>query len=135
MAHKTSGQLGFSDAWLGNNPKLNQRLDKLNRLLDWAPFEKLLSVIYASTVLLLFKALPLQSWYTLSAYSLEEALDDRLSFRRFTGLSSSEKSPDHPVFSRFRDQLIKHGLHDRLFDELNRQMDAKGNKELLSKRL
>lgn len=66
MAHKTSGQLRFADAWLGNNPKLNQRLDTLDRLLDWAPFEKLLSVIYSSTegrpshlVLLLFKALPL----------------------------------------------------------------------------
>ena len=133
MAHKTSGQLGFADAWLGNNPKLNQRLDKLDRLLDWAPFEKLLSVIYSSTegrpshpVLLLFKALLLQTWHTLSDYALEEALDDRLSFRRFTGLSSSEKSPDHSVFSRFRDQLIKHGVHGRLFDELNRQMDAKG---------
>ena len=45
MAHKTSGQLGFADAWLGNNPKLNQRLDKLNRQLDWTPFEKLLGVI------------------------------------------------------------------------------------------
>lgn len=105
MAHKISGQLGFADAWLGNNPKLNQRLDKLNRLLDWTPFEKLLNVIYASVegrpsypVLLLFKALLLQTWYTLSDYALEEALDDRLSFRRFTGLSSSEKSPDHSVF-------------------------------------
>jgi IS5 family transposase len=133
MAHKTSGQLGFADEWLGNNPKLNQRLDKLDRLLDWTPFEKLLSVIYASTegrpshpVLLLFKALLLQAWYTLSDYALEEALDDRLSFRRFTGLSTSEKSPDHSVFSRFRDQLIKHDVHDRLFDELNSQMGAKG---------
>ncbi len=133
MVHKTSGQLGFADAWLGNHPKLNQRLDKLNRLLDWGPFEKLLNVIYASTegrpshpVLLLFKALLLQTWYTLSDYSLEEAFDDRLSFRRLTGLSSFEKSPDHSVFSRFRDQWIKHGVHDRLFDELNRQMDVKG---------
>ena len=67
MAHKTSGQLGFADEWLGNNPKLNQRLDKLDRLLDWTSFEKLLSIIYASTegrpshpVLLLFKALLLR---------------------------------------------------------------------------
>ena len=108
-------------------------MDKLGRLLDWTPFEKILGVVYASAkgrpshpVLLLFKALLLQTWYTFSDYALEEALDDRLSFRRFTGLGSSEKSPDHSVFSRFRDQLIKHGIHDCLFDELNRQMDAKG---------
>ena len=48
MAHKTSGQIGFADAWFGNNPKLNQRFDRLNGLLDWTPFEKLLGVIYAS---------------------------------------------------------------------------------------
>ena len=84
MAHKTSGQLGFADAWLGNNPKLNQRLDNLNCQLDWTPFEKLLSVIYASTegrpshpVLLLFKALLLQAWYTLSDYFRDKVIDIR----------------------------------------------------------
>lgn len=86
MVHKTSGQIGFADAWLGNNSKLNQRLDKFNCLLNWTSFKKLLAIIYASAegrpshpVLLLFKALLLQTWYTLSDYAFEEALDDRLS--------------------------------------------------------
>lgn len=133
MVHKSSGQLGFMDAWLGNNPELNQRLDKINRLLDWSVFERMLSVIYNSStgrpshpVLLLFKGLLLQSWYNLSDYELEANLDDRLSFRRFVKLSAMEKAPDHSVFSRFRDQLVAKGLHDRLFEELNRQMEARG---------
>lgn len=133
MAHKSSGQLGFMDAWLGNNPELNQRLDKINRLLDWSVFDRMLSVIYDSPtgrpshpVLLLFKGLLLQSWYNLSDYELEANLDDRLSFRRFVELSAIEKAPDHSVFSRFRDQLVEKRLHDRLFKELNRQMEARG---------
>lgn len=133
MGHKSLGQLGFADALLGNNQKLNQQLDKIDKLVNWRPFEELLSPIYASTtgrpshpVLLLFKALLLQSWHDLSDYALEEALDDRFSFRRFVSLSVSDKAPDHSVFSRFRDQLIKHGIHERLFTELNRQLEERG---------
>jgi len=133
MVNKRTGQLGFADALMGCNENLNQRLDKLNELIDWRPFEKLLSPIYSAPtgrpshpLLLLFKALLLQTWYSLSDYALEEALDDRLSFRRFADLSVTEKAPDHSVFSRFRDQLIKRGIHDRLFEELNRQMDSRG---------
>lgn len=132
MGHKISGQISFADTWLGYNQKLNQQLSKIDRLINWRPFEELLNKIYASPtgrpshpVLLLFKALLLQAWHSLSDYALEEALDDRLSFRRFVSLSVSEKAPDHSVFSRFRDELIKHGIHDRLFKELNRQLEER----------
>jgi IS5 family transposase len=108
-------------------------LDKINQLVNWSPFEAMLSQVYASPtgrpshpVLLLFKALLLQTWHNLSDYALEEALDDRLSFRRFVSLSVSDKAPDHSVFSRFRDELIKHGIHERLFNELNRQLEERG---------
>jgi len=133
MVHKSSGQMDFADAFLGNNPTLNRQLDKIDDLVDWTPFEALLNSIYSAPVgrpshpvLLLFKALLLQTWYDLSDYVLEASLDDRLSFRRFAGLSASEKAPDHSVFSRFRDQLIQHDIHKRLFDELNRQLEQRG---------
>lgn len=133
MAHQTSGQFDLADSLLGNNQKLNQRLDKVNRLVDWKAFETRLNRIYSSPngrpshpVLLLFKCLLLQAWHNLSDYALEEILDDRLSFRRFVGLSVSEKAPDHSVFSRFRDQLIQHGIHEQLFGELDRQLESRG---------
>jgi len=133
MVHQTSGQLDFADSFLGNNQKLNQRLDKVSQLVDWKPFEERLNRIYSSPggrpshpVLLLFKSLLLQAWYNLSDYALEEVLDDRLSFRRFIGLSVSQKAPDHSVFSRFRDQLIQHGIHGQLFNELDRQLEKRG---------
>ncbi len=133
MVHQNLGQFDFADSLLGNNKNLNQRLDKINRLVDWKPFETRLKCIYSSPngrpsypVLLLFKCLMLQAWYNLSDYALEEILDDRLSFRRFTGLSVSEKAPDHSVFSRFRDQLIKHQMHEPLFRELDVQLESRG---------
>jgi transposase, IS5 family len=138
MVHQISGQLGLADSLLGNNLKLNQRLDKINRLVDWNSFEKKLKRIYSSPtgrpshpVLLLFKCLLLQAWYNLSDYALEEVLDDRLSFRRFVGLSVSETAPDHSVFSRFRDQLIQHGIHEQLFKELDHQLE---NRRLIIKK-
>jgi IS5 family transposase len=132
MVHQVSGRLDLADSLLGNNQKLNQRLDRINRLVDWKPFEQKLDRIYSSPngrpshpVLLLFKCLLLQAWYNLSDYALEEILDDRLSFRRFVGLSVSEQAPDHSVFSRFRDQLIQRGMHAQLFNELTRQLESR----------
>jgi hypothetical protein len=48
-------------------------------------------------VLVLFRALLLQSLYGLSERELEEALGDRLSFKRFVGLSLEDATPDHTV--------------------------------------
>ena len=39
MARQTSRQLVISDSLVGNNQKLNQRLDKICCLVSWNPFE------------------------------------------------------------------------------------------------
>jgi IS5 family transposase len=68
----------------------------------------------------------LQQWYGLSDPGLEEALSDRLSFRRFVGLALADPVPDHSTLSRFRSELVRRGLDAALLAELNRQLDAKG---------
>jgi len=35
-------------------------------------------------------------------------------------------APEHSVFSRFRDELIQHKIHEQLFGELNRQLEGRG---------
>jgi transposase, IS5 family len=52
---------------------------------------------------------------------LEEALADRLSFRRFVGLALADPVSDHSTLSRFR-----RGLAEQLLAEPNRQLDAQG---------
>jgi IS5 family transposase len=74
----------------------------------------------------LFKALLIGSLYGLSERELEEALIDRLSFRRFVGLSYEETVPDHSVLNRFRNELVLAGLFDKLFAELDKQLEAAG---------
>jgi transposase, IS5 family len=126
------GQLSLADG-LVEGAARNRQLAKIAALVDWAAFERLLGAIYAAPVgrpsygpLVLLKCLLLQQWYRLSDPGLEEALSDRLSFRRFVGLALADPVPDHSTLSRFRSELVRRGLSERLLAELNRQLDARG---------
>jgi IS5 family transposase len=74
----------------------------------------------------MLKALLLQQWYGLSDEAAEEALNDRMSFRRFCGLALEEASPDHTTICRFRERLREADLVERLFAEFERQLEAAG---------
>jgi transposase, IS5 family len=134
MAIKRTGQLGLADALISTRSGSGGPLERLNRLVKWYRFEKLIGHLRDASspgqagypVLVLFKAVLLQSLYGLSERELEEALDDRLSFRRFLGLSVEESVPDHTVLNRFRNRLIAEGLHEKLFAELDRQLEKAG---------
>src|SRR5262249_39163576 len=76
--------------------------------------------------LMMFKVLLLQRWYGLSDPAMEAALFDRMSFLRFAGLSLEDTTPDHSTIWRFRERLAKEGLIERLFGELERQLDGRG---------
>jgi len=112
----------------------NAGLDRLAGLVKWYRLEKLLAHLRDEEspgrpgypVLVLFRALLLQSLYGLSDRELEQALADRLSFRRFAGLSLEDAVPDHTVLNRFRNRLIAEDLLDKLFAELDRQLEKAG---------
>ena len=133
MAVKRVGQASFVDALLSTKGG-GGSLERLSGLVKWYRFEKLIGHLRDEAgpgrpgypVLVLFKALLLQSLYGLSDRELEEALDDRLSFRRFVGLSLEEPVPDHTVLNRFRNRLAAEGLLEKLFAELDRQLEGAG---------
>jgi IS5 family transposase len=116
-------------------PKLgrNERLDRIAAAVKWYRFEKLLRRLEPEAAgrppydpLVMLKAILLQQWYELSDAELEEALNDRVSFRRFCGLSLQEAAPDYTTLCRFRNRLIAAGLADRLFAEFDRQLENAG---------
>jgi transposase, IS5 family len=133
MAVKRTDQISFVDALLSSKGSGGQ-LDRLNGLVKWYRFEKVIGHLRDEVgpgrpgypVLVLFRAVLLQSLYGLSERELEEALDDRLSFRRFVGLSLEQAVPDHTVLNRFRNRLVSEGLLEKLFAELDRQLDTAG---------
>ncbi len=133
MAVKRTGQLSFVEALMPSGAGRNDQLDRLAGLVRWYRFEKVLGHLRDDgpgragyPVLVLFKALLLQSLYGLSERELEDALGDRLSFRRFVGLSLEDAVPDHTVFNRFRNRLREEGLLEKLFAELDRQLEQAG---------
>ncbi len=134
MSVKRTGQPSFIEALLPKDLGSHGQLDKLCGLVKWYRFEKLLAHLRDEAgpgrpgypVLVLFRALLLQSLYGLSDRELEDALNDRLSFKRFVGLSLEEASPDHTVLHRFRNLLIESGLLEKLFAELDHQLDKAG---------
>lgn len=74
------------------------------------------------------KILFLQKCFALSDPMAEEMLMDRISFRKFVGLSLDDKTPDFSTLSRFRDRLRRKGHADTLF---NKSLEILKNKGLV----
>lgn len=134
MSVKSSGQFSFAEALLPQGLGRNAQLDRLNDLVRWYRFEKLMKGLRNEAgpgrpgyrPLVLFKALLLQALYGLSDVELEEALGDRLSFRKFVGLSLEDEIADSTTLCRFRNRLNQEGLLVKLFAELDRQLEQAG---------
>jgi len=126
----------FADYFMEQRKHSNVFLDKINILIDWKGIEKLLRKKYKKTEsadgrpayppLPMFKLLLLQRWYGLSDPGLEEAVNDRISFIRFSGFSLSGSLPDHSPICRFRNALLGLSLYEKLFEEINAQRESKG---------
>jgi transposase, IS5 family len=127
------GQLSLAEALMSDKLGYNARLEGIASAVAWDRFEALLRPLAPEgpgrptyDALLMLKALLLQQWYGLSDEAAEEALNDRMSFRRFCGLALEEASPDHTTICRFRERLREADLVERLFAEFERQLEAAG---------
>lgn len=132
MSRKGS-QEGVAEAFLHPSVGRNERLETIERRIDWRAVDRVLSQLRPGRMgppsypaLMMFKALVLQQWYGLSDPGLEEALCDRMSFRRFVGLSGDQAAPDHSTLWRFRQALSKTGLDQAAFSAVTAQLDAQG---------
>src|SRR6185437_10185228 len=126
-------QPGIAEAFLHPTVGRNSRLDAIGDQIDWDQVDCVLSALKPGRMgppsypaLMMFKALLLQQWYGLSDPGLEEALCDRMSFRRFVGLAGDEAAPDLSTLWRFRQALSKSGIDDAAFEAVARQLDAHG---------
>ena len=127
------GQLGFGDGWISPKVGQNAVLERLGREVKWYRFEKLLARLKPDGAgrppfdpLMMLKALLLQQWYRLSDAELEEAINDRVSFRKFLGLSLEAACPDHTTLCRFRNRLADAGLAEKVFGEFEHQLETRG---------
>lgn len=121
------------------NDKLDQHNDplaKINELVEWAVFRPALSKIRMprssnkgrprSDTLLMFKMIFLRYYYNLSLKQVEYQVLDRLSFRRFLGLSLEDPVPDANTVWKYEELLVQKKLIDELFYSLLSQIEAQG---------
>jgi IS5 family transposase len=124
------GQPSFLEAFASPSLGKNDVLDQILATVRWYRFEKILSKLEPEgpgrpphEPLMMFKGLLLAQLYNLSDAGLEEALNDRVSFRRFVGLTLEKAAPDHTSLCRFRNRLATEGMAQRLFAEFDRQLE------------
>lgn len=109
----------------------------LNKMIDWELFRPALESLHDKPrksnagakgydVVLMFKALILQSLYNLSDEQLEYQILDRLSFSRFLGIDLGGKVPDFTTIWLFRESLSKSGLERKLFDQFDGYLRVSG---------
>lgn len=108
-------------------------LYEIDQLINWAPFESLLSKLHPSKVgrkaynpLQMFKILIIQEFYNLSDPRVELDLYGNLFYRRFVKLYAGDPIPDHSTISRFREDLENMNLYLKCFDELKSQLKDLG---------
>jgi transposase, IS5 family len=133
MAERCFGQLSLVDRLVSEAAPSNMFLEQASALLDWQAVDEVLAPARPSALgapgypaLAMFKALLLQQWYGLSDPALEEALGDRLSFRRFCGVPLDQKTPDHATLWRFRERLAQSGLAEAAFRCVTEQIERAG---------
>jgi IS5 family transposase len=126
-------QLSLAETLMDARLGANARLEAIAKVIDWAPLEALAGQIRTGDVgrppymaAVMIRALYLQTLYNLSDPGLEEALADRLSFRRFCGIGIDEPTPDTTTIWRFRTAAAQTGILSGCFEEVVRQLDAQG---------
>ena len=136
---KIDRTISFADLILKDSMDKNRCLIRLMDIassIDWASIESVLMGHYtfgtskegadAYRPLLLFKCLLLQKWFHIdSDPELESQINDRISFKKFLGLSFNDPSPDHSTFSRFRGRLSKKAM-DQINSKILRHFEKQG---------
>jgi IS5 family transposase len=125
----------FADVWLSHTEKNWDKhwLKKVSEKVNWNKFGYRFEKLYnkengrpAWDPIILFKSLLLAQWHGLSDRDLEEALNDRISFRKFVGLKWEEQAPDASTFAVFRERILP--IFNKLLRILNIQLEEAGFK-------
>lgn len=119
--------------------KKDHYLLTVDTLINWSPIRKMLVGLHINEInprggpkaydnLSMFKALLLGQWHSLSDPGLEEALRLRIDFMMFSGFEIGDEVPDETTLCRFRNKLVERNLYERLFKEINNQLEEQGIK-------
>jgi IS5 family transposase len=112
-------------------------LERLIGVVDFELFRPVLDAVLARSdrsrggrppydAVLMFKVLVLQALYSLSDDAAEFQIRDRLSFMRFLGLGLADRVPDAKTIWLFREQLVRAGAMEKLFERFDAALHEGG---------
>jgi len=136
---KVDKTIGFAELSLLSSIENNRSvkmMEGIRKAVNWGNREALLKEYYHSSQshegadayspLMVSKCMLLQKWFHIpSDPECENQITDRISFKKFLGLSFDKPSPDHSTFSRFRGRLSKEAMI-QLNNEILLQFAHKG---------
>ena len=133
------GQLGLFDLdnRLAKLSKIGDPLETIDKVVNWKAFRPTIQRAFRIErksnagrprfdYVMMFKILILQTFYNLSDGQAEFQIIDRLSFRRFLGLSEESVIPDEKTIWLFRETLVQAKAVEKLFDLFQDQLNAAG---------
>ena len=136
MAIKNIGSRTLFEAAIPATKGYDKLLSTVNEKVNWEPIRELLDKSYskgksdrgrpAYPPILLFKAILIQTFNSLSDVQLEKKLNNDLSYMNFCGFSFYEPAPDHSIISRFKSELAKKNIFDKLLAIINNQLEEEG---------
>lgn len=126
-------QMSFGSLELEQRISRQSKLMKVNSLIDWEKLRPLFKGIYKRDwsraggqepfdCIMMFKAILLGQWHSLSDEKLEQALVVRIDFLQFCGLSLLNAIPDETTLCRFRNRLVRAELLEVLLGKVNEQL-------------
>ena len=114
--------MSFTEVYVSRRKLKSTFFTQIDKLINWDEMDRLIKQYYhkgfsvagrpSYSGLLLFKMCLLQTWYGLSDYEV--------------GLQLEDEVPDHSVISRFRSELTKKEAFEKIFKQINAQLENKG---------
>jgi len=109
-------------------------LKQIERIVPWSAWIALVKPHYYEgkrgnkpfELELMLRLFVLQDLYDLADMAAAEQAIDSRAFSQFCGVDSSNQVPDGDTIGRFRNLLIKHGLQERIFQQVVDMLAEKG---------
>lgn len=130
-------QLSFTDAEYNLKKRKTRRekfLEKMDGLIPWKQLERQIRRHYAKEgngrrpypLTVMLRVHCMQLFYNLSDPSMEDALYEIDSMRRFAGLDVNGPIPDESTILKFRHLLEKHNLGKSIFSIISKKLQNEG---------
>lgn len=138
--HQNDLQIGFFDEqdYFNALSELGNPLEIVSQIIDFEMFREPLTKALEKQQrksragrppfdpVFVFKCLFLQRMYGLSDHQAQFLMIDRISFRRFLGVSRADDIPDEKTLWKYREALCQDGVFDHLFEQFHQHLQEQG---------